>query len=144
MFVGLPWRLYRGDLNWVPPLLADIHVTVWGKGSWLQKAGPSEIFLAWPVRACGGGGTGDPGSVTVGGRGPISPSNGDDYRALLVEGFDSPSVLLDSYNPPFYKDYFERYGFTNEMDLWAFHYNEVREMPTHRIYRKPLNEVTKP
>jgi hypothetical protein len=43
--------------------------------------------------------------------GPQSPSNGDDYRGLLVKGFDSAPVLLNSYNPPYYQDFFERYGF---------------------------------
>ncbi len=177
LFVRLSWRLYRGDPNWVPPLLSDIHATVWGAGSWFQKAGPSQVFLAWPVRPVGRGSSGrgapvgriavvidrrlnerkgtklahltlfetiedydvaealfdaacswarDQGMEDI--RGPISPSNGDDYRALLVEGFDSPPVLMDSYNPPFYMDFFERYGFVKEADLWAFHY-DIKNIP---------------
>jgi hypothetical protein len=31
--------------------------------------------------------------------GPYSPTNGEEDRALLIEGFDSPPVLYASYNP---------------------------------------------
>lgn len=36
-------------------------------------------------------------------RGPVSPSNGDDYRGLLMNDFDRPWVLMNSYNPPYYR-----------------------------------------
>ncbi|MDI6871467.1 MAG: hypothetical protein QME79_08970 [Bacillota bacterium] len=52
--------------------------------------------------------------------GPQSPSNGDDYRGLLVKGFDSPPVLMNSYNPPYYQEFFERYGFVKQFDRLAF------------------------
>ncbi len=55
--------------------------------------------------------------------GPQSPSNGDDYRGLLVQGFDSPPVLMNSYNPSYYVDFFERYGFAKFFDRFAFHYD---------------------
>ncbi|MCD6321844.1 MAG: hypothetical protein J7L77_02345 [Clostridiales bacterium] len=54
--------------------------------------------------------------------GPISPSDGDDFRALLFKGFDSPPVLFDSYNPKFYLDLFETYGFKHHRDYHAFHF----------------------
>lgn len=31
--------------------------------------------------------------------GPVSPTNGDDYRGLLLNDFDRPPVLMNSYNP---------------------------------------------
>lgn len=52
--------------------------------------------------------------------GPQSPSNGDDYRGLLIKGFDTPPVFLNSYNPPWYQDFFERYGFTKQFDRFAY------------------------
>lgn len=61
--------------------------------------------------------------------GPQSPSNGDDYRGLLVKGFDSPPVLLNSYNPPYYEEFFERYGFQKQFDRFAFFYNLESAIP---------------
>ncbi|HEY8393111.1 MAG TPA: N-acetyltransferase [Capillibacterium sp.] len=55
--------------------------------------------------------------------GPQSPTNGDDYRGLLVKGFDSEPVLLNSYNPPYYVEFFDRYGFTKFFDRYAFYYD---------------------
>jgi len=42
--------------------------------------------------------------------GPQSPTNGEDNRALLVEGFEIPPALYTAYNPPWYKDVFERFA----------------------------------
>ena len=52
--------------------------------------------------------------------GPQSPSNGDDYRGLLIEGFDGPPALLASYNPPWYQEFFEKYGFEKHFDRLGF------------------------
>lgn len=52
--------------------------------------------------------------------GPQSPSNGDDYRGLLIRGFDSPPVLMNSYNPPYYQEFFERFGFEKQFDRLAY------------------------
>ncbi len=56
-------------------------------------------------------------------RGPVSPTGGDDYRGLLFMGFDSPPALMNSYNPTWYNHFFERYGFTKDIDLCAFYYD---------------------
>lgn len=56
-------------------------------------------------------------------KGPISPTNGDDYRGLLVEGFDGMPRLMNSYNPPYYQTFFEAYGFVKHTDLYAFDIN---------------------
>ncbi len=66
--------------------------------------------------------------------GPISPSDGDDYRALLYKGFDSPPVLFDSYNPKYYLDLFETYGFTKNRDYHAFHFTADR-FPSDRFVK---------
>ena len=52
-------------------------------------------------------------------RGPVSPSMGSEC-GLLVEGFDSPPVILMPYNPPSYVELLERAGFRKEIDLLAF------------------------
>ncbi|MCS6807769.1 MAG: hypothetical protein RML40_01870 [Bacteroidota bacterium] len=52
-------------------------------------------------------------------RGPVNPSMNDE-AALLVEGFDSPPVILTTYNPPYYPVLFERAGYTKAKDNYAY------------------------
>jgi GNAT superfamily N-acetyltransferase len=66
--------------------------------------------------------------------GPQSPSNGDDYRGLLIDGFESPPVLLNSYNPPYYADYLEQYGFLKQFDRFAYYY-DLNNIPLERLAR---------
>lgn len=57
-------------------------------------------------------------------RGPVSPSNGDDYRGLLIEGFESPPVFLNSYNPQYYVQLFEECGYVGDgNDRLAYHFD---------------------
>jgi len=42
--------------------------------------------------------------------GPINFGERDKYWGLLVEGFTQPTYL-ENYHPPYYKDFFENYGF---------------------------------
>ncbi len=53
-------------------------------------------------------------------KGPISPTNGDDFRGLLVENFDSPPSLLESYNPPYYKNLLENKGYKPFYDFYSY------------------------
>ncbi|NLY88582.1 MAG: GNAT family N-acetyltransferase [Firmicutes bacterium] len=55
--------------------------------------------------------------------GPVSPTNGDDYRGLLLNDFNRPPVLMNSYNPPYYPEFFDRYGFRKQLDLYAYHFD---------------------
>lgn len=159
-FIGLPFRLYRGDRNWVPPLKRDLASTLTTQGNPFLASGPHKLLLALdggrPVgrllaganavqNAAKGVRTGylslfeaederaafavfaaakaylqDLGIDTL--KGPLSPTNGDDYRGLLVHGFDSPPVLFDSYNPPGYGGYFDAYGFVKDIDLYAYRF----------------------
>ncbi|MGV8878899.1 MAG: GNAT family N-acetyltransferase [Sphingobacteriaceae bacterium] len=55
--------------------------------------------------------------------GPINFGENDNFWGLLVEGFTSPSYGMN-YNPPYYKSFFDHYGFvpayeqiTNHLDL---------------------------
>ena len=56
-------------------------------------------------------------------RGPASPSVNDEW-GLLVEGFDRSPTIMMPYNPPYYADHLEAYGFRKIRDLFAY---EVRE-----------------
>lgn len=167
-FVNLPWRLYRGDPNWVPPLKADMHNTLNPKHNALLRLGPWCFFLALKdgkvVGRIGCGmdkrlneakGT-EMGYITlfesirdyevakalfdaavgflqrhgvVLVTGPQSPSNGDDYRGLLIKGFDGPPALLNSYNPPWYQEFFEQYGFEKHFDRLGFWYDLANPLP---------------
>jgi len=53
-------------------------------------------------------------------RGPLNPSMNDE-SGLLVEGFDSPPVVLMTYNPPYYADLIEKAGLAKVKDLLAYH-----------------------
>ncbi len=55
-------------------------------------------------------------------RGPASFSTNDEC-GLLVEGFDGPPVVMMAYNPPWYADLLEGYGFAKAMDLLAWRTN---------------------
>jgi GNAT superfamily N-acetyltransferase len=72
------------------------------------------------------------GATTV--TGPQSPSNGDDYRGLLIDGFDQPPVLLNSYNPRYYSNFMEEYGFKKQFDRYAYYY-DISDGPTERLTR---------
>jgi len=52
-------------------------------------------------------------------RGPISPSTNDEC-GFLLDGFDSPPMIMMPYTPPYYLDYMERCGLTKSRDLYAY------------------------
>ncbi len=64
----------------------------------------------------------------------IGPANftTNDTAGLLVEGFDSPPIVQMTYNFPYYKELIEAYGFTKDMDLFAFW------IPTQGVNEKSL------
>ena len=52
-------------------------------------------------------------------RGPINPSM--NYECgLLIDGFDSSPTFMMTYNPPYYQDLLEEYGFRKVQDMYAF------------------------
>jgi len=53
-------------------------------------------------------------------RGPANFSSNDDGYGCLIEGFDDPPRVYMPYNPPFYKEFAERFGFQKAMDLFAY------------------------
>lgn len=46
-FIKLPWRLYRGEPNWVPPLLMDVRKRLDRKKNPFFEHAEAEYFLAW-------------------------------------------------------------------------------------------------
>jgi GNAT superfamily N-acetyltransferase len=53
-------------------------------------------------------------------RGPASFSSNDDGYGFLIDGFDDPPRIYMSYNPPYYSEFAERFGFRKAMDLYAY------------------------
>jgi ribosomal protein S18 acetylase RimI-like enzyme len=64
-------------------------------------------------------------------RGPANPSLNDEC-GLLVEGFDSPPVLMMTYNPRYYQALYEAVGFRKAKDLLAFWF-EIGPEPMARF-----------
>jgi GNAT superfamily N-acetyltransferase len=52
-------------------------------------------------------------------RGPMNLSMNDEC-AFLLEGFDSPPVIMMTYNPRYYLELMEKYGLVKAKDLYAF------------------------
>ncbi len=52
-------------------------------------------------------------------RGPVNPSTNDEC-GFLLEGFDSPPMIMMTYTPAYYLDYMERCGLTKARDLYAY------------------------
>ncbi len=46
-FLTFPWRIYRGDPLWVPPILADRYKLVDPKKGAFFQRGTAEFFIAW-------------------------------------------------------------------------------------------------
>jgi len=72
-------------------------------------------------------------------RGPVHPSVNDEY-GLLVDGFDSPPVVMMPYNPPYYVDFIEQYGFVKAMNLWA-HYLDTSILGGQKVDKLPAKLV---
>jgi GNAT superfamily N-acetyltransferase len=53
-FIKLPWKIYKDDTCWVPPLISDVKKSVRGKNNTLKKDGPFTLLLAYKDnKVCG-------------------------------------------------------------------------------------------
>ncbi len=72
-------------------------------------------------------------------RGPTSFSVNEEC-GLLIDAFDRPPCVLMTYNPPYYKDFIERFGFAKAMDLIQYfmdvgNYQEAEKALDPRLVR---------
>ncbi len=160
-FLKLPWKIYEGDRNWVPPLVSETKAMLNICRKPEEQRGEQELFLILK--------DGQPaGRICVGVdtelnikknlrrgyfclfecihdfeaakllfdtaqswlkvrkissiRGPVLSvgGDGDDYKGLLVDCFDRPPVVLTSYNPEYYREFMEMYGFKKDLDIYAY------------------------
>ena len=52
----------------------------------------------------------------------------NDECAFLLEGFDSPPVIMMTYNPKYYLDLMDQYGLVKAKDLFAFEMHKDRDL----------------
>jgi len=69
--------------------------------------------------------------------GPVNFGETDKYWGLLVDGFSHPSYEI-AYNPPYYKELFESYGFQTYFKQEGFHLDITEPLPPRfeRIARR--------
>ncbi len=157
-FMLFPWKIYKKDPNWVPPLVADIKEKLDKKKNPFFEHADMDLFLAVREdeivgriaaivdenhnrmhdekiiffglyesfndfdtantlleRAAEWGR--ERGMEVL--RGPMNLSMNDEC-AFLLEGFDSPPVIMMPYNPPYYLELMEKCGLVKAKDLYAF------------------------
>ncbi|RKX51261.1 MAG: N-acetyltransferase [Thermotogae bacterium] len=61
--------------------------------------------------------------------GTDSPTNGDDYKAILIKNFDDPPFINMNYNPPYYQRLLEEIGFAMKTHLACFKYDLSKPVP---------------
>ncbi len=166
-FMKLPWKLYVGDMNWVPPMFFDVGGKLNKKHNPFFDHAQAEYFIAWrgaePVGRITaqidehyakhwGPGTGhfgffesidDPAVARAlfetardwlknkgieRMQGPYN-FNINDECGLLVDGFDTPPMILMTHNPRYYQRMFDDFGFKKVQDLLAYRLDAVAEAP---------------
>lgn len=55
--------------------------------------------------------------------GPVNFGNRDEWWGCLVQGFELQPLYANPYNPPYYKDLFENYGFQNYFNQYTYQRN---------------------
>lgn len=71
-------------------------------------------------------------------RGPANPDVHHVF-GVLVDGFDTPPTFMMPYNPPYYGELFESYGFRKAQDLYAY-WGHREMMPSRRPKFAPFAE----
>ena len=61
-------------------------------------------------------------------RGPVNYSTNDDCGSL-IDGFDSAPMIMMSYNPPYYPNLIEGFGFKKAKDLLAYEITDEVQVP---------------
>ncbi|MCX7913110.1 MAG: hypothetical protein N2511_00850 [Thermodesulfovibrionales bacterium] len=74
-------------------------------------------------------------------RGPMNLSTNEEC-GFLLEGFETPPMIMTPYNPPFYNELMEYYGMKKAKDLFAFIYDIPEELPERVIKVAEIAEKT--
>lgn len=157
-FIFFPWKIYRNNSNWIPPLVMDFKEKIDKKKNPFFEHAEMDLFLAYKNGQITGRiaaiqdrnhndfhkekmvffglyesyddiGTAralldrvaewgrERGMEIL--RGPMNLSMNDEC-AFLLEGFDSPPVVMMPYNPEYYPNLMEKCGLAKAKDLLAF------------------------
>ncbi|MBN2244824.1 MAG: hypothetical protein JW755_03160 [Candidatus Aminicenantes bacterium] len=166
-FIHFPWKIYKDDPNWVPPLIMDMKEKLNRKKNPFFEHAKMDLFLAFRENELAGRIAAiidfkhndfhsekvvffglyesindsdvtesllntvakwgkEQGMETL--RGPVNLSLNDEC-AFLLEGFDSPPVIMMPYNPPYYLELMEKYGMVKAKDLYAFFMRTDQKVP---------------
>ncbi|MFA7421090.1 MAG: hypothetical protein WCZ90_15515 [Melioribacteraceae bacterium] len=66
--------------------------------------------------------------------GPANPSSNEEY-GMLLEGFDDEPRLMMTYNPQYYLDLCDNYGFTKAKDLYAYKLENQKVVGSEKLKR---------
>ncbi len=72
--------------------------------------------------------------------GPVNFGEKERFWGLLVDGFDKPPPYLMNYNPPYYREFFEKYGFGNYYNQLVYRINTNAVLPP--ILEKKYQRLT--
>jgi len=67
-------------------------------------------------------------------RGPANPTSNDEY-GLLIEGFNDTPRLMMTYNPEYYINLIENYGFVKAKDLFAYKISNEKLNQSEKLVR---------
>ena len=157
-FILFPWKVYRGNPHWVPPLKSEVKFLLNAKENPFFQHAEAACFLARRngetvgriaaiidrnhikihqeqagffgfFECCADSAVARQLLDTAASwlkarhmeimRGPMNPSTNEEC-GFLLEGFDSPPMIMMSYTPAYYLDYMERCGLTKAKDLYAY------------------------
>ena len=71
--------------------------------------------------------------------GPINLGDRNMFWGLLIENFTDAPIYGTNYNPPYYKDLLERYGF--QMYFRQLFYKMSATKPVHPIFHRKYNQI---
>ncbi len=60
-------------------------------------------------------------------KGPLSLPGGDDNRGFLIDNFTDSTLIMNTYNKPYYPDLFANYGFQKYCDVYAYKSDSANE-----------------
>jgi GNAT superfamily N-acetyltransferase len=166
-FIELPYRLRRGDPQWVPPLRferrqflnrrknpyfehAEVELLLAERGGEVVGRLSTQVDERWDEFQGGRDGMfgffeaeNDPEIAAAlfdaarawlreRGRermlGPMDFTTNDEC-GLLIEGYDEPSMILEPWHPPYYRELIEGLGMGKAMDLlmWSLWFGQLKE-----------------
>jgi GNAT superfamily N-acetyltransferase len=65
--------------------------------------------------------------------GPESPTNGDDYKGMLIKNFENSPYIYLNYNPPYYGNLIKNAGFVPNTHLACFKFDLRGKFPEKKV-----------